>query len=335
MRASLLLNLVLWVAGKIAVRVKFCLKQLFLANLSSPSRDEDSKREQARLLCARHVRRKLAPMKFDEVRTTKSDGLRGVADNVRNQLRQLTRSTLDAWRPSPLDDSDRFQGHRGRHSALKTAMQVLVVLLLAACAVAGVTALATRHRVKHEIAPLCDNNIDQHARLDRLVDRIRSRLRDEEPFPLPTDIAPLRLYDGVLWGLSNFELRHPPQLVCGNGYANLTMLIGLVQPHVRYRWNFTPIPGVTGQFIAHADRATVDIFLQAPLDSPNAKASIKSLKVTELSQIWVKVPSVPVVSWVASQIGNLGTMINRKNLKRFLQENLRASIQKTLDKEPL
>lgn len=275
------------------------------------------------------------PMTFDELRSTKSDGLRGVADNVRNQLRQLTRSTLDAWRPSPLVICDRFQGQRGRRSTLMTAMQVVAFLLLASCTVAGVTALATRHRVKHEIAPLCDNNIDQHARLDRLVDRIRSRLRDDEPFPLPTDIAPLRLYDGVLWGLSNFELRHPPQLVCGNGYANLSMLMGLVQPHVRYRWNFTPIPGVTGQFIAHADRATVDVFLQAPLNSSNAKATIKSLKVTELSQIWVKVPSVPVVSWVASQIGNLGTMINRKNLKMFLQENLRTSIQKTLDKEPL
>uniref|UniRef100_A0A6M2CTV3 Putative conserved plasma membrane protein n=1 Tax=Rhipicephalus microplus TaxID=6941 RepID=A0A6M2CTV3_RHIMP len=274
-------------------------------------------------------------MTLDELRSTKGDGLRGVADNVRNQLRQLTRSTLDACRPSPLVNTDRFQGHRGRHSTLITAMKILAVLVLAICAVAGVTALATRRRVKHEIASLCDNNIDQHARLDRLVERIRNRLRDEEPFSLPTDIAPLRLHDGVMWGLSNFELRHPPQLVCGNGYANLSMLIGLVQPHVRYRWNFTPIPGVTGQFIAHADRATVDVFLQAPLNSTNAKASVKSLKVTELSQIWVKVPSVPVVSWVASQIGNLGTMINRKNLKSFLQENLRTSIQKTLDKEPL
>lgn len=199
-----------------------------------------------------------------------------------------------------------------------------------------VAALAThRHHAKRDIAPLCNNDVDQQARLDRLVERIRERLRKEEPFHLPSEIAPLRLHDGVLWGLSNFELRHPPQLVCGNDYANLTMLMGLVQPHVRYRWNFTPIPGVTGQFIAHADRATVDVFLQQPLDRPDAKATVKSLTVTELSQIWVKVPSVPVVSWFASQIGNLGTMINRRHLKRFLQDNLRSSIQKTLDKGPL
>uniref|UniRef100_A0A1E1XBL0 Uncharacterized protein n=1 Tax=Amblyomma aureolatum TaxID=187763 RepID=A0A1E1XBL0_9ACAR len=272
-------------------------------------------------------------MTLEEVSATKRDEFRGVADNVRNQLRQLTRSARDAWRTSGLVNSDRFQG-RGS-SDLKPAMQVLAVFVLTTCAVAGVTAYVSHHNVKRDIAPLCDNNVDQQARLERLVERIRDRLREEEPFHLPSEIAPLRLHDGVLWGLSTFELRHPPQLVCGSDYANLTMLIGLVRPHVRYRWNFTPIPGVTGQFIAHADRATVDVFLQTPLHTPNAKASVKSLKVTELSQIWVKVPSVPVVSWVASQIGNLGTMINRKNLKVFLQDSLRTSIQRTLDKEPL
>lgn len=278
------------------------------------------------------------PMTFEELETTRRGGeLRGVADNVVNQLRQLTRSTLDAWRPSKLVSVDRFQGQPGERSALKTTMQVLAVFVLTACAVAGVAALATHrhHHTKRDIAPLCNNDVDQQARLERLVERIRERLRKEEPFHLPSEIAPLRLHDGVLWGLSNFELRHPPQLVCGNDYANLTMLMGLVQPHVRYRWNFTPIPGVTGQFIAHADRATVDVFLQQPLDRPDARATVKSLTVTELSQIWVKVPSVPVVSWFASQIGNLGTMINRRHLKRFLQDNLRNSIQKTLDKGPL
>lgn len=78
------------------------------------------------------------PMTFEELETTRRGGeLRGVADNVVNQLRQLTRSTLDAWRPSKLVSVDRFQGQPGDRSALKTTMQVLAVFVLTACAVAG------------------------------------------------------------------------------------------------------------------------------------------------------------------------------------------------------
>lgn len=213
-------------------------------------------------------------------------------------------------------------------------MQFLVVVLLAAGGIFGVSALMGR-RTERDVSPLCENNVNQQQRIERLVDRIRDKLKEDEPFPLPSQIGPMRLTDGVLWGLSEFELRHPPQLVCGEDHANMSLLLGLVRPHVRYRWNFVPFRGVKGQLIAYSERATADVLLRAPLEPANGKAKVLSLKVTELSQIWVDVPSVPVISWIASQIGNLGTMINRNQLKVFLQENLLRSIQRTLDKNVL
>ncbi|XP_002434263.2 uncharacterized protein LOC8052506 [Ixodes scapularis] len=246
----------------------------------------------------------------------------GALDNARNRFRQLGRQTVASWKSQETS-----------HNVVKIAMQICIVVVLAVCGIAGTTALLRRS--ERAIQPLCENDVGQQHRLDRLVERIREKLRADEPFHLPSQLGPMRLTDGVLWGLSSFELRHPPQLVCGDDHANMTMLMGLIKPHVRYRWSFVPFRGVTGQLIAHSERATVDVLLRTPLSPPDAKARVESLKVTELSQIWVKVPSVPVVSWIASQIGNLGTMINRNQLKMFLQDNLRRSIQNTLDKEPL
>ncbi|XP_064479011.1 uncharacterized protein LOC135392221 [Ornithodoros turicata] len=202
---------------------------------------------------------------------------------------------------------------------------VLVILLL--------TGQCCSKRARRDITGLCINDVDRQTRVERFVENVRKNLREEEPFRLPSEIGPMRLTDGVLWGLSNFELRHEPQIACSDTTANITLLLGLQRPHVRYRWNFVPFPGVTGQFIAHAERATADIQLEAPLQT--GPVSVKSLTVTELSQVWIKVPSVPVITWIASQIGNLGAMFTRNNLRRFLQDNLRTAVQQTLDKHPL
>ncbi|OQR76870.1 hypothetical protein BIW11_07495 [Tropilaelaps mercedesae] len=82
---------------------------------------------------------------------------------------------------------------------------------------------------------------------------------------------------------------------------------------------------MSGGFWTFANRITVEIKLSAPLNqNKSVPFTVDSVRLTELEGIWVRVDGVQPFAWIASQIGNLGTMISRNTLKTFLQNNLRT-----------
>ncbi|XP_022667903.1 uncharacterized protein LOC111270615 isoform X2 [Varroa jacobsoni] len=174
---------------------------------------------------------------------------------------------------------------------------------------------------------LCSDESKRQDYSETVLDSLRETLKREEPFRMEDDIRKFfRLYNGKIYNLHQFVLRHPSQILCDKKeeQANMIMLLAFNTTKVHYTWNVAGINGMSGGFWTFANRITTEIKLSAPLNQNKAVSfTVDSVRLTELDGIWVKVDGVQPFAWIASQIGNLGTMISRGTLKTFLQNNLR------------
>ncbi|XP_003745621.1 uncharacterized protein LOC100899989 [Galendromus occidentalis] len=174
------------------------------------------------------------------------------------------------------------------------------------------------------LVQICEKGKGREDFMSNLFDHLRSVLKSNEPFKMEDDIRQvLRLYDGRLYGLSDFYLRHEPQVACFDDVANVVLVFSFNNTKVHYTWNFAGIKQITGGFWTLADRITAEVQLKAPVNHNKlTNFEVERVRLTELHNMRVQVDGVQPFAWLGTQIGTVGTLMTRDNLKKFLQTNL-------------